>query len=107
MQREPGVREAVFAELATARGAHALLDAEVTALGRVLDADPASLESQARWLAERLALALQASILLRGAPAPIADAFCASRLGGAHGLAFGTLRDDAAVALLLARAWPQ
>ena len=106
LQREAGVREAVFAELARARGAHALLDAEVMALGRVLDADPASLESQARWLAERLALALQASILLRGAPAPIADAFCASRLGGAHGLAFGTLRDDAAVALLLARAWP-
>jgi len=107
LQREAGVREAVFAELARARGAHALLDAEVMALGRVLDADPASLESQARWLAERLALALQASILLRGAPAPIAGAFCASRLGGAHGLAFGTLRQDAATAILLARAWPQ
>ncbi len=106
LQREPGVRDALFGELARARGAHVLFDAEVATLQRCLDADPDALESQARWLAERLALALQASILLHGAPAPIAELFCSSRLGGAHGLAFGTLRDDAAVALLLARALP-
>jgi putative acyl-CoA dehydrogenase len=38
-----------------------------------------------------MALALQASLLVRHAPAALADAFCASRLGGAHGRAYGTL----------------
>ena len=32
-----------------------------------------------------------ASLLLRHAPAPVADAFCATRLGGDWGRAFGTL----------------
>ncbi len=107
LQREPGVRDALFSELTAARGAHPLLDAEVATLARALDDTPsADLESTARWLAERLALALQASILLRGAPASVAEAFCSSRLGGSRGLAFGGLRDVAAIDVLLERAWP-
>jgi putative acyl-CoA dehydrogenase len=106
LQREPGVREAYFDELARARGAHALLDAEVVALGRLLDASPDAVEPRARWLAERMALALQAAVLLRGAPAAVADAFCGSRLGGAHGLAFGTLDAGAPMESLIARAYP-
>jgi putative acyl-CoA dehydrogenase len=39
---------------------------------------------------EDLAVALQASVLLRWAPPAVADAFCASRLGDG-GRAFGTL----------------
>ena len=46
--------------------------------------------SRARACVEDLALALQASLLLRTAPAAVADAFCAARLGGRH-RAFGTL----------------
>ena len=57
-------------------------------LGRELDeAD----EAGARRLVERLALALQASLLVRHAPAEVADAFCATRLGGEGGRAYGTL----------------
>lgn len=48
-------------------------------------------ESGARRLAERLALALQASLLIRFSPTAVADAFCASRLPGDCGRAFGTL----------------
>ena len=48
-------------------------------------------EGDGRRLAERLALALEASLLVRFSPAAIADAFCASRLEGHGGLAFGTL----------------
>jgi putative acyl-CoA dehydrogenase len=48
-------------------------------------------EVGARSLVERLALALQASLLVRGSPAAVADAFCASRLGGEGGRAYGTL----------------
>ena len=45
----------------------------------------------ARRTVERLGLALQGSLLVRAAPAAVADAFCASRLGGDGGRAFGTL----------------
>ncbi len=48
-------------------------------------------ESSARLAVERLALALEASLLVRHAPPAVADAFCASRLGGEGGLGYGTL----------------
>lgn len=48
-------------------------------------------EEDARRVAERLALALQASLMIRFSPNMIADAFCISRLQGDHGHAFGTL----------------
>src|SRR5205085_10826166 len=68
LKREPACREALFAELALTRGADATLDAEVARLSSELDAGIGSDEQEARtrWLTERLALALQASILLRG-----------------------------------------
>jgi putative acyl-CoA dehydrogenase len=48
-------------------------------------------EAVARRIAETLALALQASLMVRFAPPAIADAFCASRIAGDWGRAFGTL----------------
>jgi putative acyl-CoA dehydrogenase len=48
-------------------------------------------QSGARRLAERLALGLQASLLIRFRPPAIADAFCASRLAGVSSRTFGTL----------------
>src|SRR5215213_8809796 len=45
----------------------------------------------ARGADEDLALAFQASLLVRTAPPAVADAFCAGRLGGARGRAYGTL----------------
>ncbi len=61
-------------------------------------------EENARRIAERLALALQASLLIRFSPPPVADAFCASRLGGDWGHAFGTLPRSADLGAILARA---
>jgi putative acyl-CoA dehydrogenase len=55
-----------------------------------LAADPAAAEWSARRVVEDMALALQASLLLRHAPPAVSDAFCAGRLG-ARGLAFGDL----------------
>ena len=49
------------------------------------------IEARARRVVERMALALQGSLLVRHAPPAVADAFCASRLDGDRGLAFGTL----------------
>ena len=62
-----------------------------------------TLAAVATLLVERLALALQASVLLR-AGSPVAEAFCRSRLGGQHGLAFGTLPADVNFGALMARA---
>jgi putative acyl-CoA dehydrogenase len=59
-------------------------------------------EDGARRLAERLALALQASLLIRFSPPAIADAFCASRLYGDWGHAFGTLPRGADIDAVMA-----
>ncbi len=92
MGREREGLPAFLAECELARGGDARLDAH-------LDALPATLAelggSEAQWLARRavedLAVAFQASLLVRNAPAPVADAFCAGRLGESRGRAFGTL----------------
>jgi putative acyl-CoA dehydrogenase len=86
--------EALRAELAAAGGADPRLDNAVTRLATELaDASqhPADAPVQARRLAEFCTLALQGALLVRHAPAALADAFCASRLDGDWGLAFGTL----------------
>jgi putative acyl-CoA dehydrogenase len=106
LQREPACRDAFFAELNSARGGHVLLDTEIAQLENMLAEDPATLEGQSRLLAERMTLALQASILIRAGDAAIADTFCQSRLGAQHGLAFGTLPASAAIGHLLDRIWP-
>ena len=64
---------------------------------------PDGAEARARRSAERLALGLQAALLVRFAPAPVADAFCASRLGGDGGQGFGTLPAGLDLAPILAR----
>jgi putative acyl-CoA dehydrogenase len=56
--------------------------------------DPVAAQSGARTLVEQLATTLQGCLLTRFAPAYLAEAFVASRLGGAHGHAFGTLPRD-------------
>ena len=48
-------------------------------------------ESEARRFTERIAITLQASLSIRFSPAAISDAFCASRIEGDAGRAFGTL----------------
>jgi putative acyl-CoA dehydrogenase len=105
--REPASGEAFFAELASVRGGHALLDAEMARLRKVVSDAPADLEGRSRHLVERLALALQAATLIRSGNVAIADSFCESRLGAKHGLAFGTLPADAPIDALIERAFPE
>jgi putative acyl-CoA dehydrogenase len=104
LSRVPGPAEALFAELALAQGADARLD---TAVSRLKTGLSTATETGARRLVEQMALALQASLLVRHAPAAVADAFCASRLGGDWGHAFGTLPDSADLDTILARALPE
>lgn len=65
----------------------------------------AAAERDARRLGERLALAMQASLLIRFRPPAMADAFCVSRLEGDWGRAFGTLPPGADLNSILAMAW--
>jgi len=90
MQREPESVAVLLGEIEQARGADARLDRFVDDLKRRL-ADPTGLEPIARRIVELMACAMQASLLLRHASAPVADAFCATRLDGDWGRAFGTL----------------
>jgi putative acyl-CoA dehydrogenase len=103
LKREPATAQALFDELALAKGADARLDAAVLRLEGQLAAGS---ESGARRLVEQMALTLQASLLVRHAPAAVADAFCATRLGGDWGHAFGTLPDTADLDAVLNRALP-
>ncbi|WP_394696900.1 acyl-CoA dehydrogenase family protein [Pseudoxanthomonas japonensis] len=102
LARDAGVLDAITRELASASGGDHVYDAFVERLRADLSSTQ---EAGARKLVERLALALQAAVLLRtGSPA--ARLFVRSRLGDEHGLVFGTLPADADVAVLLARALP-
>ena len=74
-----------------AAGADPRLDAYVDGAARTSSPDPETIETRARSVVERMALALQGSLLVRYGDPAVADAFCASRLDGDAGLAFGTL----------------
>lgn len=90
LRREPTALNAYLQEVGRARGADHRLDQAIKNLLTDL-ADLDGIEARARRLTERLALVLQGSLLVRFAPPEVADAFCASRLGGDAGTAFGTL----------------
>ncbi|MFF5984172.1 acyl-CoA dehydrogenase family protein [Streptomyces olindensis] len=105
LQREPGALDAYLREVGQARGADHRLDAAIKNLLTEL-ADLEGVEGRARRLAERLALVLQGSLLVRFAPPQVADAFCAARLGGDGGAAFGTLPHTLDLASVVERARP-
>jgi putative acyl-CoA dehydrogenase len=102
LTREPHTLDALLAELRLAAGVDPRLDALIVNLER--DAGDPGLESRARRFVEQLALALQASLLHRHAPAAVADAFSRSRLGGDWGRGFGTLPPSCDFAAILDRA---
>jgi putative acyl-CoA dehydrogenase len=107
--REPGALDAVRAEIALAAGADARLDRAITdldtALVELAAATGPDAQRQARRLTERLALALQGSLLVRHSTPAVADAFCATRLSGDHGVTFGTLPAGVDVEAIIGRAF--
>ena len=87
MVRSPESVDAFFAEVESA-------GSEVAEYARgVRDelSDLEDVELRARRIVERMGVALQASLVVRHGDPAVADAFCASRLGGDHGRALGTL----------------
>jgi putative acyl-CoA dehydrogenase len=65
------------------------------------------IEARARTIVERMALTLQGALLVRDGDQAVADAFCATRLGGDWGRAFGTLPVGVDVMRIVARHTPQ
>jgi putative acyl-CoA dehydrogenase len=90
MARTPESLEALLAEVDEAAGADPRLDRFASELREELG-DLDGIESRARRVVEWMALALQGSLLVRYGEDAVADAFCASRLDGDAGRAFGTL----------------
>ncbi|MBU3691774.1 MAG: DNA alkylation response protein, partial [Solirubrobacterales bacterium] len=91
MVREPDSVEVFFDEIGEAADSDPRLNSFVDDLKGQLTEDPGTLESRARRIVERMALALQGSLLTRHGDPAVAEAFSASRLGRDHGGAFGTL----------------
>ncbi len=92
MMREPEALPAFLAECKQTSGADSRLDQHIAELESDLAAfDPDEAQWRARAIVERMALALQGSLLVRFAPPAVADAFTAGRLNGAGGRAYGTL----------------
>ncbi len=103
--RRPEAREALQAELTLSRGAHAALDRCTDSL--VERCDTADDELSARSLAQEVALAAQASLLWRGAPAFVAQAFCDARFGHTGSAVFGTLPAHCDFEAIVQRALPR
>jgi putative acyl-CoA dehydrogenase len=106
MAKEPEAVQAFFTEVSKPRGSDARLDAAVGDLRREL-ADPTAPEVRARALVERMAMVLQGALLVQYGHPAVADAFCASRLAGEGGRAFGTLPVGSDFAALIQRAQDQ
>ena len=106
ISKTPAVIDAFFAEVAQARGANAALDQLVAGLLKDLR-NVRDVEYRARDLVDRMALSLQASLLIRHAPSFVSDAFCQSRLQQAGHHNYGTLPSGVDCAAILARASPK
>lgn len=106
MAREPQSVIAFVAELEEARGANALLDRAIDDVKDRLTPARTN-EMTARRVVESMALALEASVLVRSAPSAVSDAFCATRLSDRPGVAYGALDATVDTEAILSRAMPK
>jgi putative acyl-CoA dehydrogenase len=108
MVKEPDGLPAFLAECELAAGADRRLDAHLERVRALASEALGSVEPQfsARRMVEDLAVALQASLLVRCAPPAVADAFCAARLAGQGGRVYGTLPAGVDAAAIVDRALP-
>ncbi|NMM14872.1 MAG: isovaleryl-CoA dehydrogenase [Rhodoferax sp.] len=106
LSKTPAVMDAFYTEINKAQGAHALLDRYVADLATQLK-DSRKFEYRARDVVDRMALALQAALLVRHAPSFISDAFCESRLAQVGQHNYGALSPGADTAAIIERATPK
>jgi len=108
MVKEPDGLPAFLAECELARGADARLDDHLDGIrAKAVDIfGGGNPQFEARRIVEDLAVALQASLLVRAAPPAVADAFCAARLAGEGGRVYGTLPAGIDARAIIDRAFP-
>ncbi len=108
LAKEPEGLSAFIGECELAAGADRRLDAHLSRARDQLEAAFAGEDPQflARRIVEDLALALQGSLLVRFAPAAVADAFCAARLDAEGGRVYGTLPAGVDAVAIVDRALP-
>ncbi len=106
MAKEPDTLDAFLAEADLATGADQRYDDAVDRLRKELTSFD-DIQLRARRIVEQMALVFQGSQLLRHAPAAVANAFCATRLGRDWGGAFGTLPTGLDLAPIIERALPE
>jgi putative acyl-CoA dehydrogenase len=108
MVKDPEGLPAFLAECEQAQGADHRLDAHLDHVKQQAAEVFASEEPQfhARRVVEELAVALQASLLVRHSPPAVADAFCASRLERDSGRVYGTLPSGVDTKAIIERALP-
>jgi putative acyl-CoA dehydrogenase len=108
MVKEPDGLPAFLAECELAQGADRRLDAHLERVRSEASEVFGSVEPQflARRVVEDLAVALEGSLLVRFSPEAVADAFCASRLGGEGGRVYGTLPSGVDARAIIDRALP-
>jgi putative acyl-CoA dehydrogenase len=106
--RQADAAAALAHELSAAKGAHPALDRLAAALPlRVANMSAETAELEARRLAQDVALAVQAALLVQTAPGAVFGAFCDSRLAGDWGQAFGTLASGTDFKGIIDRAMPR
>jgi putative acyl-CoA dehydrogenase len=107
LERMPGAAELLLREVAASAQADKRLQTAAGRLERKLSGRDWKDESQARVVVRDLVLAMQAALLFFHAPAPVADAFCLSRLGDEPGGTFGLLRPGIDYRTIVERAAPR
>jgi putative acyl-CoA dehydrogenase len=105
LQREPETAEIVMEDLAAAAGEDKHLKAQLARVESLLG-EPRALDARGRELVEVLAVLAAGAILRAHAPAPVADAFIATRLSGPARQTYGQGLDRADTRFILARALP-
>lgn len=106
LKKEPDSAGAFLAEIEAARGLDSRVDRCVESIKQILVSSSCDAQS-ARRIVERMALCLQAVLLIRNAPPKIADPFCATRIGRDWGHAFGTLPSGFRLTDIIERAHPK
>ncbi|NWO05343.1 MAG: DNA alkylation response protein, partial [Alteromonadaceae bacterium] len=105
IEKQPETLEAFFKEAAEAKGADHRFDQFLAQLKEDFT-NLSDIQYRARNLVDRLALAMQASLLLRHSDKHVADAFCATRLESHGGLNYGNLPTGTNPAAIIKRATP-
>ena len=105
IEKQPDVLDAYFMELQKAQGANRHFDTFLNGVKSEFT-DTNTLQYRGRIIADKMALGLQAALLLQHSTSDVADAFCLSRLASNGGLNYGTMPTEVNCAAIVERAAP-